>query len=203
MSSRTRASVLLAACAVLVACDDLDAFRTGPDEVFRGDVIGSEPDDAPSFIRRGFEPGTEIEVTFDPSLAATYTGLEDDGATPAPGTLHTYLCPPGEAGCAEADRMPGHFDRAPLEPIAGLVHDALSQYDFPGGGRLKNFLFEVRFVTDDPDGALRRQATAFVSLMESGGMEVRVIAPSVLEDDDETERHPALFGVFTLEKHTL
>lgn len=196
-------SVVLAVGAALVGCGDLDAFRTGSDEVFHGEVVGSEPDDAPSFIRRGFEPGTEIEVTFDPTLAATFTGLADEGATEPPGTLHTYLCPPGETGCAAADRTPGHFDHAALEPIAGLAHDALGQYDFPGGGRLKNFLFEVRFVTDDSDGPIRRQATAFVSLMESGGMEVRVIAPSVLEDDDVTERHPALFGVFTLRKQAL
>jgi len=194
----------LVACSTLTACDDLEAFRTGPDEVFYGDVIGSEPDvDTPSFIRRGFAPGTELEVTFDPSLAVTFTGLEGEGTSEPAGTLHSYRCPEEMPRCDEDDRTQGHFDHAELQPIPGLVHDALSQYDFPGGGRLKNFLFEARFVTDDADGSVQRHAMVFVSLMESGRMEVRVIAPPVVDDDGETERQPALFGVFRLRKRTL
>jgi len=195
---------LLFACASLCACDDLDEFHTGPDEVFYGSVVGSEPgDESPSFIRRGFETGTQLELTFDPKIAETYTGLEGEDPTDPPGTIDTYTCPPDENACAEADRTPGHFDHAPLVPIAGLAHDALSQYDFPGGGRLKNFLFEVRFVTDDPAGAIRRHAMVFVSLMNDGHVEMRVIAPNVLDDDGETELYPALFGVFRLHKHAL
>lgn len=183
------------------ACGGLDEFRTGSSEIFHGEVVGSEPeDDIPSFIRRGFEAHTAIEVTFDPALAATFTGLEGETATEPPGTLHSYTCPPETDRCPEADRTQGHFDHTPLHPIPGLAHDALSQYDFPGGGRLKNYLFEVRFVSESDSVSFQRHAMTFLSLMDSGRMEARVVAPAVLDDDGETELYPALFGVFMLEK---
>ena len=77
----------------------------------------------------------------------------------------------------------------------------MSQYDFPGGGRIKNYIFGARFRSEDASAPLgvARHAMVFVSLMESARVEARVIAPSVLAEDGKSEAWPALFGVFMLE----
>jgi hypothetical protein len=191
-------AALFFSCA-LVGCEDIESFRTRPGEVFHGEVIGSDrAGAAPSFIREGFESHTEMELTFDPEAAAT---IADAGAAGPPpiGTLHTYQCPPDTDLCAERRRTSGHFDHAPLESIRQLATDVLSQYDFPGGGRLRNYIFGARFESTVEAQVHRRNAMVFVSLMENGRMEVRVIAASVL-DGTGAELAPPLFGVFTLER---
>ncbi len=144
----------------LVGCESLDAWRTDPGEVYRGVVVGNDELDCPSgscsFIRRGFEPGTTLELSFDPSN------------TSAPGTLSTR----GET-CGAT------FDDEPLRPIAALAHDALSQYDFPGGQRARNFLFALEPTTGPLAG---RDATVFISLMRHGDVEVRIIAGDGADD---------------------
>ncbi|MDD9939332.1 MAG: hypothetical protein OXT09_37445 [Myxococcales bacterium] len=201
-ASATLSTVLLGLCG-LAGCEDLDEFRTDDGSVFHGTVLGSNTDtdsDGPSFIRRGFESHTEMEVTFDPALAAGSPAAEGEPATV--GTIHTYLCPPETDLCDEEERTAGRFSRAKLEPIASLEHDALSQYDFPGAGRIRNFILGARFESDAGDGSVSRHAMVFISLMENGKMEVRVIAPSVLGSEGEP-LHSELFGVFNLGRRTL
>ena len=188
-------------CAVIAAglalgCDELDEFRTGPDEIFHGQVIGGEMDGGASFVRSGFEPRTEMELTFDPELASA---RDPDGELHSAGAIHTYECPPESDLCAESRREPGHFDHARLEPIPELASDALSQYDFPGGGRLRNYMFGARFRTPGETSPSLRDAMVFISLMENGRIEVRVIAQSAV-DADGVAVEPALFGVFALER---
>jgi hypothetical protein len=196
-----------------LGCDDLDQFQTSSSQVFHGVVIGSgdevtidDPDAPPmatpasgsdeSFIRQGFASYTELELTFDPELADTFLVRDAGGGNPpVPGTLHSYLCSSDQSPCAPDNQRQSYFDHAPLETFATLPHDALSQYTFPGGGRLRNYLFGARFQTD---GA-QRHAMVFLSLMESGKIEVRIIAPSVL-DASGAELHSGLFGVFRLGK---
>jgi hypothetical protein len=188
-------------CAVVAVglgsgCDELDEFRTGPDEVFHGQVIGGEMDGGASFVRSGFEPRTEMELTFDPELASA---RGPDGEPRNAGAIHTYECPPQSDLCAQAQRERGHFDHARLEPIPELASDALSQYDFPGGGRLRNYMFGARFRTPGDASEQLRDAMVFISLMENGRIEARVIAQSALDAEGEP-LHPALFGVFALER---
>lgn len=193
-----------------VGCDALNDFRTKPGEVYYGQVIGSDSaEDAPSFIREGFASRTEMELTFDPQRAAllldagTGSHGRDHDAEAAPGTLHTFQCPADDAMCEKAARRQGDFDHAALESIARLTHDPLSHYDFPGGGRLRNYIFGARFSTTVGARVLQRYAMVFLSLMENGKVEVRVIAPSVLGDDGKTELTPELFGVFALQRRKL
>ena len=115
------------------------------------------------------------------------------------------MCPARTTTAARRRRKPhGSSTTRALEPIANLTHDALSQYDFPGGGRLRNYMFFARFaLAGRRRRAATRDATVFVSLMENGKVEVRVIAPSVLASDGETELLPPLFGVFVLKRHAL
>jgi hypothetical protein len=188
-------------CAVIAVglasgCDELDEFRTGPDEIFHGQVIGGEMDGGASFVRSGFEPRTEMELTFDPELAAAH---DPDGELRSAGSIHTYECPPESDFCAQSRRESGHFDHARLEPIPELASDALSQYDFPGGGRLRNYMFGARFRTPGDTSSQLRDAMVFISLMENGRIEVRVIAQSAV-DADGVAVEPALFGVFALER---
>lgn len=152
-------SVLLGAAVVL-----LTGCQTLGD--YRGDyaglVVGTDGD---SFIRRGFPAGTRLTVR----------GFHPPGDGPVSGTLTTAPDP--------------ILNDAVLKTIAPLEHDQLSQYDFPGDNRLRNFMFAVTAQS----AAGPREAMAFVSLLENGNLEVRVVSGS---GDDEGD----LFGLFVLDR---
>ena len=201
---RLSCRLLIPACACLLGCEDLREFQTGPSEVYRGEVIGSDAAaDVDSFIRKGFASHTVLELAFDPSstdvVAQGDAGARTTGRTSA-GSVTTYVCPQGETQCPEADRTPGPFVNAPLITIDALTHDPLSQYTFPGGGRLRNYIFGVRFVSAGAEHRTGRDAMLFISLMENHRVELRAMAPAVLDQDGEGERWPALFGVFVLQR---
>jgi hypothetical protein len=190
-----RTSVSLA-CSVLalclVACDELGEFRTEPGEVFEGRVIGGEGGDDASFIRTGFPARTVLALTFDPAKAVP----GDEAAEPA-GTITSYKCE--SEPCDEDDRIPGSFEDAELEPIPQLSHDALGVYEMPGSSRLRNYIFGARFTSGEGLFAVPRHAMVFLSLLESGRIEVRILAPSVLGGPTgDAVIHEAMFGVFTL-----
>jgi hypothetical protein len=186
---------------VLAGCDELREFRTDEGEVFHGRVIGSENVDdpsQPSFIRSGLLATTVLDLTFDPARAAPI-----EGESSSPGSITTYVCDEdGESACPEGARTRGHFDDAALEPIPELSHDALGFYELPGGGRLRSYIFGARFSSGEGLFEVQRHAMVFVSLLESGRVELRIVAPSVLAADG-SELHPALFGVFSLERARL
>jgi len=189
-------------CALCCGCEDLGEFKTGHDQVFRGEVVGGDSEPmTDTFIRKGFVSHTILELRFNPN--ASGVPISGDAGTESrrravPGMVHTYVCAEGKIGCPEDERTPGPFDHAPLLQIDGLAHDALSQYSLPGGGRLHNYIFSVRFSGGTDGGRVARDAMIFVSLMETERIEVRAIAPSVLDDAGEVEILPALFGVFVL-----
>lgn len=192
-----------------LGCNDLSEFKTSPNTLFRGEVVGSDSDpDQSSFIRQGFVSHTKLELRFDPYATGA---VSDDDAQPSrttngqPGRVHTYACPPENRECDASEGSVGPFDHDRLEPIENLAHDSLSEYTFPGGGRLRNYMFNVRFDTSvDADGGtkLARSAMLFISLMDSGKIEVRAMAPSALAPDGRTEQAPALFGVFVLDRQS-
>jgi hypothetical protein len=185
----------------LLGCDELREFRTDEGEVFHGRVIGSEnveDPSQPSFIRSGFLATTVLDLTFDPAQASP-----PEGNGVSPGTITTYVCDDdGQSACAEDERTRGHFVAAALEPIPELSHDALGFYELPGGGRLRSYMFGARFSSGEGLFEVMRHAMVFVSLLESGRVELRIVAPSVLGSDG-SELHPALFGVFSLERARL
>lgn len=155
-----RVFVSIATLVVTTSCESLDAWRTDEGEVYRGVVVGNDeatcPSGSCSFIRRGFAPLTTIELTFDPSDASN------------PGVLSTHDEPCGAT-----------FTSEPLRPIAALAHDALSQYDFPGGQRARNFIYALEPTTGPLAG---RDAMVFLSLMRDGEVEVRVLAGDGADD---------------------
>jgi hypothetical protein len=193
-------------CLLASGCDDLSEFKTKPDVVFRGEVVGSDPDPtADSFIRKGFASHTWLDMRFNPDAGGVT--VEDAGEQASrravPGMLTTYVCPDGGSDCTLDQRSVGPFDHARLLPIDGLAHDALSQYTFPGGGRLRNYIFSLRFTSQLEQASVPREAMIFVSLMQTGQIEVRAIAASVLSQDGQSEALPALFGVFVLGREHL
>ena len=161
------AALSVSALLVLASCDDLSRFDTADGARYRGMVIGGA---GASFVRRGFLPETELELEFHPELADT------SGA----GTLTTHT-PDGSARV---------FDGTPLEAIAPLQHDVLSEYSFPGAARAANYLYLAR----PASGPLAtREVYVFVSLIEDGEIEVRVLAGGGDEEGDH-------FGVFRLRR---
>jgi hypothetical protein len=152
-----------------VACESYDRFRTGTDRAFRGSVLGEGEE---SFIRRGFAADTTLELSFDPSAIGR----------PEVGTI-TTTAPDGTT----------LFAATPLESIAPLSHDLLSELSFPGAGRLETMLLLAR-PTDGPLSG--REVMVFLSLLDTGEIEVRLIAGTGDEANGD------VFGVFRLEPVT-
>lgn len=140
---------------LLVGCSDLSGYATGPGETYTGQVVGVED---PPVLRRGFAPQTQLMLSFDPARA---TSLEE---------------PPGRLSTSD-----GALTDVALEPIVPLTHDALSEYEIPAGGRVRNYIFVVR-PTDGPLAG--REPFVFMSLMNDGTVEVRIIAGGGSVDGD-------------------
>jgi hypothetical protein len=195
-------TMIAATCAVFGSgCDALSEFDTGDDAIYRGEVIGSDSEDGQSsFIRQGFPSHTRMDMTFEPTKASAYA---DPGEPLEPaGTIDTYVCGVDHSPCPADARMPGSFRGAALELIPNLTHDALSEYDFPGGGRLRSYIFVSRFELADELASRQGAAMVFVSLMDNGGVELRVISPAELAADGSVASS-GLFGVFVLKRHSL
>jgi hypothetical protein len=155
----------LLAGGLVLGCDSYDRFRTGPERTFRGAVLGEGEE---SFIRRGFAAGTMLDLSFDP----------DAIGRPEVGTITT--------DAPDGTRL---FEATPLESIAPLSHDLLSELSFPGAGRLETYLLLAHPST----GALAgREVMVFLSLLDTGEIEVRLIAG--IGDEARGD----VFGVFRL-----
>jgi len=181
--SRTSFCILIViACSS--ACTNLSGFRADDTRPLRGNVLGGDGamcsgGGSCSFIRRGFSSGTTLTMTYDPALADSI-----------PGVLTTS----GEA-CGQT------LNSTPLVAITPLAHDSLSQYDFPGDGRIKNEMYSL----EPESGPLAgRDMIAFVSLMHGARVEVRLISGSGRRicgpfECERFDRHECdYFGVFGL-----
>ncbi len=137
--------VVVSLLAVLAACEDLDSFTTKEGQIYRGEVVDA------AIVRKGFEAGDRLEMSFDVTLV-------EDG----PGTITTY--PQEEEGA------PTLFHHAPLVPISSLSNDQLGGFDFPSG-RLRNYMF-FSAASGIYEGEM---ALVVVSLLSDGHVEVRII----------------------------
>ncbi len=111
-----------------------------------------------------------VGVSSDARMCLT---LDTNRLEEAPGTLTT---------------SDGRFARTSLQPIAPVHHDALSTLSF-GAGRTKNLMFSAQ-----PGADAGAPVLVIVSLMDSGGIEVRFVAPGTGPGG------PPVFAVFPLEK---
>jgi hypothetical protein len=179
-------------CVLIAAfgCNELGAFSTGEGEVYRGDIVGvNDPLNCPdgidcSFIRRGFSYGVTLELTFDPERQYD-----------EPGTISTRGEPCGPT-----------FTDTPLLPIPALAHDQLGLYEFPGSGRLRNYMFVARPELGPLAG---RDVMVFLSLLRGGDIEIRLVAGPGLEICDPSDCTVIdagacdYFGVFGLRREKL
>jgi len=131
---------------------------------WQGTVVG---DSTLDFILRGFPEGTELEIR-------DFAPHPDDS-------------PPGFLTTQGYDA----FADTPLERISPLENDLLSQYDFPGQGRVRNYIFATRPTTGPVAG---RDAMVFISLIDDDTLETRVIVGS---GDEATGGH---FGLWYLRR---
>jgi hypothetical protein len=167
---------LTLAALLAAGCDDLTDYATVPGESkYAGCVVGTG---ATTFIRSEvFREGAAMELQFDPD---SVTQISDRNTI-------TVINPAGEGGVPAEERL---FDGTQLRPIAKLSHDVLSDFDFPGSGRIRNFIL----MASGSGALLDREAMVFVSVMESDRVEVRVIAGRTTMDGEEN------FGLFRLNR---
>ena len=175
---------------LVLGCDSLSEFDASDGEIYTGNIAGvNDPTNCPggidcSFIRRGFPYGTTLDLQFDPY------GVDDN-----PGTITT-----------RGEDCDATFDNTPLLPIPPLAHDQLGLYEFPGSGRLRNYMFVARPETGPLAG---RDAMVFLSLIRGGSIEVRVVAGPdlVICDPSDCAELDAgqcdFFGFFSLGRERL
>ncbi|MFT3923578.1 MAG: hypothetical protein QM778_13690 [Myxococcales bacterium] len=135
---------LYLALALATGCDDLSAFRGE----FKLAIVKG------NFVRSCFAATTEATVSFDPAYA---TGDVEIDAGGAPNWLTTN---------------DGTFNHTRLEPVRKLADDYLSQFDFPGPQRLRNYIMLAR---PDSGPLADRDVFVVVSLLDEKKVEVRVI----------------------------
>ncbi len=127
-----------------------------------------------SFVRSGIGDGTRMCLMFD-------TDHLQDG----PGTIST---------------SDGRFSATPLRPIPQIWHDPISTLSF-GEGRVQNLVYAATPLA--PAGERIEDVLVVVSLMKSGGIEVRLLrgAPQ-LDASVASAQSPPVFGIFDLERKT-
>jgi hypothetical protein len=164
---------------MMLACEDLGEFRTDSREVFQGAIVGDVGPSNDSFIRSGFSSGLTMQLKFYP--------YETENS-------------PGSMSMFDSEGNTVWFSKTRLDPIDPLLRDPLTQYTFPGAGRIRNYIFGAR-IAEQP-----RSALVFLSLMQDETIEARVIAPGVFTSDGKSYESVdggtlnLLFGVFRLEK---
>lgn len=204
-----RGIFLWSACLALalMGCHDAADLGATSGRVCQGGVIGSDV----SFIRRGFCPGSTLEIAFSPTVPAEWN------CPPITGPFDALLNTHDGVHSSATDA----FHCAPLRAIAPLEHDSLSSFTFPGGDRVLNTVYAVSrtdlptacegastMCTDVPASCFAsspgQDAFAFVSLMEDGTVEVRILSGNGTDDDEAGCANPDvavsrnLFGVFAL-----
>lgn len=179
---RGRVALTVTLALLTGSCVELDSFGSE----FEGRVFGAEnADDCEdparcSFIRRGFDSETVLHLRFDPDNVQTIAGS---------------ISTTGEE-CEPT------FTDVPLVAIEPLLHDQLSLLEIPGGARAKNFIFAMSPVSGPLAG---RDVVAFVSLLRSERIEVRILAGSGQNACDPRNCDQIrdggcdYFGVFSLE----
>lgn len=129
-----------------------------------------------SFVRNGMADNTRICMTFD-----------GDHVQDGPGAITT---------------SDGRFKNTPIRPIPQIWHDPLSTLDF-GSGRVQNLVY-VATPNAAPDaGAEERQDVfVFVSLMDNGQVEIRLVrgAPQGDSGTPAPKAAAPLFAVFALDR---
>ncbi|MGZ3416619.1 MAG: hypothetical protein ACXWUG_18035 [Polyangiales bacterium] len=129
-----------------------------------------------TFVRAGMDEGTKLRLELDAEHLQS-----------SPGRIWSTPFQSGE-----------RFDGLELRVIPQLLHDPLSTLTF-GEGRVKSAILvgDLR----SADGKSTSEVMIFLSLMQSGNVEIRIVrGASAGSAQPGTTAPPQLFGVFALEK---
>jgi hypothetical protein len=126
-----------------------------------------------NFVRTGVADDARMCVVLDANR------LQD-----SPGTLST---------------SDGRFKNTPLRPIPQIWHDPLSTLSF-GDGRVQNLVYIATPAAGDAGDT--QDVMVFMSLMDEGGIEVRLVRGAPLVDGGASvpAQGTPMFGVFTLDR---
>lgn len=132
-----------------------------------------------SFVRNGMADNTRICFTFD-----------GDHVQDGPGVITT---------------SDGRFTNTPIRPIPQIFHDPLSTLEF-GSGRVQNLVYVATpNATPDAGAEERQDVFVFVSLMDNGQVEIRLVRGAPQADAGAGAVAPKaaapLFAVFALDRH--
>lgn len=174
---RRPALLVFCACAALTSCRDVDRFELKPGETYCGGLVYT-----PVFTS-GLVPSEK-----EPPTLGLRLDLDVDNLSTQPGTLTTDDAKDGV--CSKQGKP--LFDGAPLRTIPEVLHDPISLSEI-GDGRDQNFWTYV-------SSSCGHQMMAVVSLMRSGGVEVRLFKPAAQGDEDTPATEAPGFGLFTLER---
>lgn len=131
-----------------------------------------------SFVRAGIKEGTKLRLELDAERLQT-----------SPGKLWSDPFDSGE-----------RFKGNELRVIPQLLHDPLSTLSF-GEGRVKSAIVVGDLLS--ADGASSSEVMIFLSLMQSGDVEIRIVrgaSAGSAPTDAGAVAPPQLFGVFSMQK---
>lgn len=175
-----RNALALAAIGVVAStsmgCKSVSRFSSRDGDHFEGDVVKG------NFVRAGVADDAKMCLLLDAAH------LQD-----APGTFST---------------SDGRFKDALLRPIPQVWHDPLSTMSF-GEGRTQNLVYVASptatgaTATDAGVPGDTQDVMVFLSLMDEGGLEVRLVRGAPVGDSGTPlpAAAPPMFGVFTLDRH--
>jgi hypothetical protein len=158
--------------ATSTGCKSVSRFSSRNGDHFEGDVVKG------NFVRAGVADDAKMCLVLDAAH------LQD-----APGTFST---------------SEGRFRDAVLRPIPQVWHDPLSTMSF-GEGRSQNLVYVASPTgTPTPSSAPgdAQDVMVFLSLMDEGGLEVRLVRGAPVADSGTPlpAAAPPMFGVFTLDR---
>jgi len=175
--SRSALTVLAASLGVsLAGCRSLERFDTDGASAYCGSLVRA-PDFHEGFVATGSAPSLALALELDAETLTT-----------RPGTLSSN---DSDSGLCSANGEP-LFDQAPLRAIPELFHDALSQADF-GDGHQHDFFAWV-------DSTCQGTMLAVVSLLTSGGVELRLLKPAPDGASNAPPEERPGFALFSMEK---
>lgn len=130
-----------------------------------------------SFVLAGIDPNTKLRLELDAEHLQT-----------SPGRLWSAPFKSGE-----------RFDGRELRVISQLLHDPLSQLTF-GEGRVKSTILVGDLLS--ADGKTTSDVMVFLSLMQSGEVEVRVVRGASISGSEPITGPSQLFGVWVMERQS-
>lgn len=173
-------SRVLRAAVVLVVlgtgCRDLDEWALTEHEAYCGSLV-SAPLFQEGLLPENTPPALRLRLDLDVGQLAT-----------RPGTLTTD---DADRGLCSGTDEPLFLD-APLRTVAEALHDPISNATI-GEGRAQNVLAYV-------DSTCGHSMLAVVSLMNGGGVEVRLFKPAPEPSENTSQSARPGFGLFVLER---